>query len=241
MANKKSDKANENVHNEHRKRMKNQLLSGAFGDNTPSHVLLEMLLYFSIPRIDTNGLAHALLDRFGSIEGVIEASNEEIQSVDGIGENTAALFQLLSLLRRRVEIEESEKIHYFDETLAREFLFTKLRNCPTEKVTLLCLDKTGRLVSYNEIGDGDLSSVNFDMRKVLQCAANEKTASVFICHNHPSGKPEPSRLDFEVTNNIKNTLLSIGIALIDHVVVAKDGYYSMANKSITYVTQRREI
>lgn len=240
MANKKSSKTEENIHKKHRERMKKQLLSGAFGDSTPSHVLLEMLLYFSIPRIDTNELAHSLLDRFGSIEGVIEAKKEELMAVKGIGDNTAALCTLLSLLRRRTELEELDKVNCFSVEKAKEFLFAKLKDCPTEKVTLLCLDKAGKFVSYSDIGEGDLSSVNFDMRKILQFATNEKTASVFICHNHPSGKPEPSRIDCEVTNNIKTTLENIGVCLVDHIVVAKDGYYSMATKSTTRVL-RREI
>lgn len=225
----KNNKENQNnVHNKHRERVKKQIIEDGFNDATPTHALLEALLFYSIPRIDTNPLAHKLIDRFGSLENALLASPEELMSVEGVGKNTATLFKLLNLIERRKLLEETDKVHYFksDDEIA-EYVLKRYSGLKEEHIALLCINQKGKILGFKIINEGDMSTVGFSTRKLAEVAINCGATTVILCHNHPSGMPLPSYLDEEATRGLQNTLSQFGIYLRDHLIVANNECYSM--------------
>ena len=210
------------VHDGHRDRKKAQYRrcgSEPFAD----HELLELLLFFAIPRVDTNPAAHALLDRFGSLQAVFTASVDELAKVPHIGPNAALLISLIPTLYRRANSEfvldtRARMGEYFRELLSAE---------PKEVMYQLCLDAKGRRRNIYRVGEGDVASVSLNTRQIVENAINSKAAMVALAHNHPSGVPFPSPEDREATLRIRDALEMIDVRLVEHVIVADNDYISM--------------
>lgn len=215
------------VHDGHRERKKTQYRRGG-GDAFADHELLELLLFYAIPRIDTNPLAHALLDRFGSLQAVFSASAEELEQVPGIGASAAVLISLVPALHRRALVSAANREVILDTrsrigAYFRELLSTE----PREVMYQLCLDAKGRRRNVYKLGAGDVSSVTLNIRQIVENAINSKAAMVALAHNHPSGVPFPSPEDREATARIRDALEVIDVRLVEHVIVADDDYISM--------------
>lgn len=216
------------VHDGHRDRKREQFLRcGA--ESFADHELLELLLYYAIPRGDVNPLAHALMDRFGSLSGVLAAPAELLAQVEGVGERTAMLLRLvpqiaqmarLADMEREVALNTREKIgDYLLELFSRE------RN---EAVYQVCLDGKGKLLACRRLGEGSASAVNLDVRKIVQNAIVFCACSVILAHNHPSGVALPSQEDHTATLRVKEALASIDVKLEDHIIVADHDFLSFA-------------
>ena len=217
-----------NPHQGHRERKKRQFRD--FGlDAFADHEALELLLYYAIPRQDTNPLAHELLRRFGSLEAVLDASQEDLTTVPGIGENSALLLRLVPQLYRRalagprgktVILNTPEKIgHYLLQRYAGEV---------REVVYELCLDQKGKLLTCCRVAEGSGASADFNVRTVLMNAIRCGASLVVLSHNHPSGLALPSAADQTATDRVQRALDTVGIQLLDHIVVADGDYVSMA-------------
>ncbi|MEY8385705.1 DNA repair protein RadC [Oscillospiraceae bacterium 38-13] len=214
------------VHDFHRERMRRRFrengLSG-FAD----HEVLELLLYYAIPRRDTNPIAHALLDRFGSLSGVFSAPAELLEQVDGVGENTAAFLRLIPLASARARLAEAERELALDtrERIGGYLLelFSQERN---EAVYEICLDRKGKLLACKRLGEGSAAAVNLDIRKLVENALLCSASSVILAHNHPSGIALPSQDDHATTQQAHQALKSIGVQLEDHIIVADGDYVS---------------
>ena len=221
MVKKKTKKDNDNIHKEHRERVKKQILNGGYNDATPTHQLMEALLFYAIPRIDTNPLGHELMSRFGSIENVITASKDELLSVPGVGKSTAAFFKLLTLIQRRMALDETEKINYFgDDKAIGEYLVKQFKNIRTERVCILCINAKGKLIRFEVISEGTVARVGIDIRRIVEVAVSSGAAHIILCHNHPGGIAKPSYLDAETTSGLKSSLNSVGIDLTHTVLLA---------------------
>ena len=217
-----------NPHQGHRERKKRQFRD--FGlDAFADHEALELLLYYAIPRQDTNPLAHELLRRFGSLEAVLDASQEDLTTVPGIGENSALLLRLVPQLYRRalagprgktVILNTPEKIgHYLLQRYAGEV---------REVVYELCLDQKGKLLTCCRVAEGSGASADFNVRTVLMNAIRCGASLVVLSHNHPSGLALPSPADQVATDRVRRALDTVGIQLLDHIVVADGDFVSMA-------------
>ncbi len=219
----------ENLHAGHRKRMKEQLLSGMFSENTPPHILLEMLLYFSVPRQDTNPLAHRLLNQFGSIEAVLNAPTDELIKIKGVTENTVSLFKLYLLINQKTATDKLASVEELrtTEEIGR-YLQERYRMRKRECVSLLCLRGDGKILSFDVIGEGDIASVGVSTRSILEKALKYDATVVVLAHNHPSGIALPSAVDIEVTRGLALSLKQVGIKLLDHIILAENDYVSMA-------------
>lgn len=219
-----------NVHNGHRERVKNQLLSGAFGTHTPSHQLLEILLYFSVPRRDTNEIAHDLMNAFGSLSGVLYAPKEQLTKVKGVTENTAALFEIMRQVNMRVDDEFSKKRQFLrsrDEM--GNYLVRRFREYKEEAVGLLFLKPAGEIIGFEIVATGDIASVGISTRKIVESVIKHSANIVVLCHNHPSGTALPSQGDIVVTTGVKEALKQIDVVLYDHIIVTHNDFVSMAS------------
>ncbi|MCI9609896.1 MAG: DNA repair protein RadC [Oscillibacter sp.] len=216
------------VHDGHRDRMRRRFLANGL-NGFADHEVLELLLYYAIPRGDVNPLAHALMDRFGSLSGVLAAPAELLAQVEGVGERTAMLLRLvpqiaqmarLADMEREVALNTREKIgDYLLELFSRE------RN---EAVYQVCLDGKGKLLACRRLGEGSASAVNLDVRKIVQNAIVFCACSVILAHNHPSGVALPSQEDHTATLRVKEALASIDVKLEDHIIVADHDFLSFA-------------
>lgn len=222
-----SDK--ENLHAGHRLRVKAQLLAGTVNENTPPHILLEALLYYSVPRRDTNPLAHRLLNRFGSIEAVLSAPQDELMKIDGVTENTVSLFKLFLVLQKKIAAERADgvdELHTTEEI--GEYLKQRYYMRCSEFVSLLCLRGNGKILSFDFIGEGDVASVGLSTRSILEIVIKHNATVAVLAHNHPSGIALPSAVDVEITRGLVTALKQVGVNLIDHIILADNDYVSMA-------------
>ncbi len=220
------------VHDGHRERLKKRLLEqglNAFDD----HNVLELLLFFSMPRKDTNPLAHALIEHFGSLEAVLEAPTDELLKLGGIGENTAALIKLIPEISRRYAINKNRFDGILNSTeVAGSYLSARYQFERDEVVYIVCLDAKLRVLCCKELFRGDVNSTEVSVRKIAELALAKNASSVIISHNHTSGIALPSREDEITTRRIKTALESMGIALTDHIIVAGDDFVSMADSGL---------
>lgn len=223
----------DNLHTGHRKRLKEEVLAQDFHESMPPHKILEMLLFYGIPRKDTNPIAHELLNKFGSLRGVIEAEPEELFAVKGMTHNAAALIKLIMPIARRYETDVkanlNRKFASIDEI--GEFLAKKHMGYGVETFAITNFKSNGELISCEIISKGDMSSVPLTVKAVVQNVLKHKAPCVIISHNHINKVAMPSRADLEMTKAIKDTLDNIGVNLLDHIIVSDNDFTSLAQSA----------
>lgn len=216
------------THSGHRDRLKQRFLEQGLDGFTDIQVL-ELLLFYAIPRRDTNVLAHALLDRFGSLSQVLEAEASELQSVPGISAHSATLLALVTQLARAYQVSCANRMEILDSLDAcGAYLLPRFFGRARETVFLLCLDAKCKVLCCKEIGEGSINSASISVRKVVETALQAKASSVVLAHNHPSGVALPSLEDQVTTKRIYAALQLVDVVLADHIVVADGDYVSMA-------------
>ena len=217
------------VHEGHRQRMRRQLNTSGM-DSLSDVQVLEVLLYYAIPRADTNPIAHRLLKRFGSLSGVLEAAPDELLKIDGMGDTAAQLICLIPQLERRHFIDRSGKANILNSTSkCGQYLVPFFHGEQEEVVYLLCLDAKCKALCCVPVHRGSITVASISVRKIVQTALNQNAASVVLAHNHPSGYALPSQEDLDTTRTLQTALQSVGIVLADHIIVADDDYVSLAD------------
>lgn len=226
-----SQNTKKSVHAGHRERVRENVLKNGF-EQLEDHRLLELLLFYSIPREDTNELAHNLLNKFGSLAGVVKASPKELKKVSGVGDNTAVMLSSMGELCVRVLKEGNiKKTPYLKSSEIIDLIKSHYINEPIERFLLLCFDSMMHLKLVEFISEGDTIKVEFDVKNLLGRVIDCDASFVVIAHNHPDGDPTPSGADTDTTFNISVTLRKIGVELIDHVIIGENSHYSMRNQS----------
>lgn len=211
----------------HRQRVKNRFRSEGLDNFDEVHVL-ELLLFYAVPRIDTKPLARSLLDRFGSLALVLEATEEELMTVPGIGENIATFLPLITAAGRYYRRQKADRQVILDSLEKYgDYLLNMFYGKRNEAVYLLCLDSKFKVLCCREVGEGDANCVNVPIRKAVEIALSTNATMVIMAHNHPSGIALPSREDIDTTERLAKALGAMDIILADHVVVADDDYISM--------------
>lgn len=222
------------VHEGHRERLKRQFLEQGLDGFTDIQAL-ELALFYCIPRRDTNPIAHALLDRFGSLPKVLEAPIEELMKVPGVGEHAAAFLRLITDLGRYYAVRRStqgEVLPTLEQCAG--YLVPRFFGRQEELVYLLCLDAGCKVLGCRKVGEGSVNSAGISVRKVVELALATKASSVILAHNHPGGLAAPSPEDIQTTRRMAAALASVEVTLVDHVVVAGDGYASMALSGVAF-------
>ncbi len=214
------------IHDGHRKRLRDNFLENGLG-GFHSITALELLLSYSIPRKDTNPIAHALLDRFGSLRDVFDASEQELCEVEGVGQGTAALIRLVPQIMRKSAVEKAAEMNCILSTqIARDYLMPFFLFERDELFIMLCLDSQKRVIKCQELSRGVVNSVNVDVRRVLETALKNRAVSVILAHNHPDGLARNSHEDDMTTRQIYISLRTVGINLADHLIFAGDEVFS---------------
>ena len=197
--------------------------------------VLEMLLFYGIPRKDTNPIAHALLDHFGSFSQVMEAPVEELAKVSGMGESAATYLHMVSQVSRYYQVSKSKQqkvLPTLEDCAAYMVPFFHGRR--VETVFLLCLDAKCKVLCCKEVGEGSVNSAGISIRKIVETALGANASTVILAHNHPSGIAIPSDEDAQTTHKVAMALQAVEIQLADHIVVADDDYVSMAQSGCRF-------
>lgn len=219
----------DNPHKNHRARLR-ETFKNVGVDGMPEHNILELLLFYSIPRKDTNELAHKLIKEFGSFSRIFDASYEQLLDIEGMGESSALLISMIpGICRRYIEGKAKGKINLSDPKDAQEYLKDKFYGCKTEVFFMLCLDGVGNLINCCKLGEGTPGTVLIDKRVVMQTAFRNDADKVIFAHNHPNGIAAPSREDMELTSEFSSLFTSVGIRLADHIIVAGNETLSLAS------------
>ena len=217
------------IHDGHREKMRQRFLKGGL-DSFADHEALELLLYYAIPRRDTNPIAHALMERYGSLSAVLTAPVEDLQKVEGIGESAAVLLKLAPQLYRKDKLSDAEQETVLSSVeRVGAYLLERFAGEKNEVVYQLCLDRKSRLLACKKLGEGGIASADLDVRRLVENAILTGASAVILSHNHPSGVALPSRDDYAATDRAKTALNVVGVALTDHIIVADGDFVSMAD------------
>lgn len=215
-----------NVHSGHRERMLNKFMSHP--ESMLDHELLEMFLFDSIKRKDTNELAHSLLNTFGNIKNVFSASAKELTSVKGIGEKTAKNILLYGALFQRIQkvSDKPKKPLSFSFAKNKQTIIEMFEGVFVEVFSIILLDKTYTPLTTMTFTDYKANSVSGNLKEIANAIAINKPTYAMIAHNHPSGNVTPSKADDLATVQINILFLSHGVTLLDHVIVNGENAYS---------------
>ena len=221
--------ADSSIHKDHRARMKKRFREYGLDSFTEIQVL-ELLLFYVIPRKDTNPIAHRLLQQFGSFAQVMDAPIEELEKVEGIGKEAALLLKLIPAVGKYYMVNYANQDIILD-TLEKcgRYLQNYFIGSRVEKIYLLCLDAKCKVLCCREIGEGSVNSAGISTRKVVETALAAGASSVVLAHNHPSGIALPSAEDLQTTRRIAMALQSVDIPLVDHIIVADQDHVSLAS------------
>ena len=214
------------THDGHRQRLKTEFL--ARPDSFPDHKLLELLLFYANPRSDTNPLAHELMDHFGSLAGILDATPEELQKVKGVGEHAAVLFKAVKefsgrYLTVRTQVDDIARNSRDYYALLRPYFF----GARNEMLCLLCLDGKHKVLGIRRLGEGNVNAVNVTTRLIAEAALSLNASAVVLAHNHVSGIAFPSDEDIATTSSLAPILSTLGVALVDHLIFVDDDMVSL--------------
>ncbi len=224
----KTDKKDKNVHEKHRLRMRERFAKDGFNSMQP-HEIIEMLLLYAIPRKKTNDIAHALLDRFKTVAGVLEASEDQLKQVDGIGDGAATFISMILPLFHEYTKSAKKTPRLISHEICGEYVLSQYAGLLKERVCLVCLDSNYRVLAFETVCEGDVSSAVVDNRTLLGIIfKHPKTACVVLAHNHPGGLAIPSREDLLSTGEFSKILKTINIGLLDHIIVIENDYISLS-------------
>ncbi len=214
------------IHDDHRKRVRDAFIQNG-AEGSADHQLLEHLLFYSIPRIDTNPIAHKLIARFGSIRDVLDADYEDLLEVDGIGEHSAALIKLSAAISKAYLCSDHAKITCYDTVdKVGRFLASLFAGQTKETVFLLLFNSRLEIIKVVKLGVGHVGSVVTSARAIIENALNNKQATgIVLAHNHPSGIAMPSGDDIDLTSQLEFFCNQLGVKLMEHIVVSGNDYY----------------
>ncbi|MFZ1742899.1 MAG: DNA repair protein RadC [Pontixanthobacter sp.] len=216
----------------HRARLRERLLSGG-AEALADYEVLEYLLFAAIKQGDTKPAAKALLDRFGSLAAVLNADASALQKVPGIGETSAAALKSVALAARRMarsEIAQKPVLGSWQALL--DYLTIDMAHLTVERVRVLYLNTQNRLILDHHVGDGSIDEAAIHPREVIRQGLDIGATALILVHNHPSGNPEPSRADIQITGRIAEAGRLLGIVVHDHVIIGRNGHTSLRAKGL---------
>jgi len=226
---------NDNVHANHRQRMRKRYRQSGL-DAFHDHEVLELLLYYCYPRQDTNPIAHKMLNEFKTLQNLFEASTETLMARLGCTENIAVLLSLMpAVAKRYMQSKWRNKQALSDPIITGEFVTGLFIDEQVETFYVLCLDNQYRLNATEQIARGTVDEVPVFVREVVKKALEFQAANVILAHNHPGGSITPSNSDNSLTSRVRDALKLVDIPVIDHIIAAGDKFFSYAQRSRKHV------
>lgn len=225
-----ADNQEHSLHENHRARMQERVARYGM-ESLAEHEVLEYLLYLSIPRQDTNPLAHRLIDHFGSFCRVMEATPQELMQVKGIGPRSAQLISDIMEFGRYYAVKKRKKLAMLDTTAnAVEYVKPLFLGLQNEVLYVILMDNASHPLFDLKAAEGVPNHVSIDTRKLLRDVLRSNATSAILAHNHPTGPALPSKADQMTTLQIMQLLAPAGVSILDHIIVAGDNACSMADR-----------
>lgn len=216
----------------HRARLRKRLLEGG-AEALADYEVLEYVLFGAQPRGDTKPAAKELLQRFGSLAGVLNAEPGALRQVKGISEASIGSLKIVALAARRMtrsEIRQQPVLGSWQALL--DYLAIDMAHLTVERVRVLYLDTRNRLILDHHVGDGSIDEAAIHPREVIRRGLDVGASALILVHNHPSGNPEPSRADIQITQRIVEAGRHLGLVVHDHVIVGREGHVSLRSKGL---------
>ena len=216
----------------HRARLRKRLLTGG-RDALADHEVIELLLMQAVPRRDMKPLARSLIQRFGSLAGVLQADPRTLAAHPGMGEASAAALTIVTVAATRLasqRIGERPVISSWQALI--DYLTIDMAHLTVERVRVLYLNTKNMLILDDLVGEGSIDEAAVHPREVIRRALDLGASALIMVHNHPSGSPEPSRADIEITNRIAEAGRLLGVSVHDHVVIAREGHVSLRARGL---------
>lgn len=214
-------------HGGHRERMRDKYLKYGL-DMFEPHEVLEIMLFYAIPRVDTNALAHRLIDKFGSLSAVLDADVNLLMDA-GLTKNAAVFLNMIPNFSRVYQESKRNKRKILTKDMLGEYFQDKFIGRNDEYIIALFLDAKGRELSCSVVSTGSFSSATVPYDKIINMALSCKATSVALAHNHPSGSVLPSEKDIDITYIISEKLNALDLKLLDHIIIAGDEYLSVGD------------
>lgn len=216
----------------HRSRLRKRLLAGG-ADALADHEVLEYLLMTARPRIDTKPIAKSLIRRFGSLAGVLNADARSLAEHPDMGETSAATLKIVALASRRMARQQVQEMPVLGSWQALlDYLQIDMAHLTVERVRVLYLNARNVLILDEHVGDGSIDEAAIHPREVIRRALDLGATALILVHNHPSGSPEPSRADIQITNRIAEAGRLLGITVHDHLIIGREGHVSLKAKGL---------
>ncbi len=221
----------------HRKRVRDRYLQEGLDSFTDVQVL-ELLLFFAKPYVDTKPLAQELLDRYGSLAAVLNAPVYDLQTITGIGEHLAVYLHIFPDILRRYQLSKMEKKPLLQTAeQIGEYALALFAPHKYEAFYLLCLDASYHLLAAELVAEGSLSEVAVYPRVLMERALVHRAKTVVLLHNHPSEELRPSSYDLDLTRSIVNLMQGVAINVLDHLIVGSDRWFSFRESGLFWHTQ----
>ncbi len=217
------------LHRGHRQRLKKRFLEEGL-DNFEPHNILELLLFFGIPRRDTNPLAHQLLDTYGSFSAVLDAPFDDLVKMKGMTESAAFLLKLCTGVSRAYDIDKADHTVLLNSLAAIEkYIQPFFKGKTNEEFYAFYLDNACKVITSRRLSEGGLNSAPVSIRRIVEYAISSNCTNVIVAHNHPHGLASPSHADCVTTIDIYRALKTCEVNLLDHIIVSPSGCTSMLN------------
>lgn len=222
---------NNHSHDGHRNRMKNKFVENEF-NNFEEHEILELLLFYSIPRKNTNEIAHDLINKFGNLSNVLNADINLLQEVNGITFNSAVLLKMIPpLCKKYVSIvNDGNSINLTNIETIFDFCINQYVGATTEILKVIYLDNSCKFISCVDICTIDsTNAIVINATRIIERAEKYKSSNFILVHNHPNGELRPSNEDRISTEKLYKVFRELKLTLIDHIIVSGSRAISMVN------------
>lgn len=224
--------AGNNPHKGHRARVKEEFCTRGLS-GMADHRALELLLFYSVPQGDVNPLAHRLIDTFGSLSGVFNATIDQLTAVKGVGEHTACLIKLITALGARYQADRNHAGDILTTTeQLGEFLSPEFFGQRNEVAVILCMDAKCKVIQCRQLSEGSADSTTVNLRKMMEIALACNASQIVLAHNHTSNIAMYSKEDVIMTKVVYDAFIQMDIHLVDHLIFASDDYISMRDSGV---------
>lgn len=223
----------------HRERVRKKFLENGF-NGLEDYEVLELLLFYVIPRKDTKAIAKELIKRFKTLANVLKADTLELKTIDGLGPVAITFLKMIGALPAKIYKDElknqklikDDKNKITDKEVLLSFLRNKIGYEDVEKFYVIYLSSSNEVIAFEESSSGTLDRSSIYPREIYKRVIMENAKSIIIAHNHPSGNTCPSKCDIDITNEIAKGLKNFGALLIEHIIITRDSYFSFLEEGL---------
>ncbi len=214
----------------HRKRLRERFLKYGL-DGFQDYEIVELLITLGKPLSDCKPQAKEAIRRFKSLRGVLEASPEELQEISGIGPHSVFGIKFMQAVASRFLKEKSlQKPVCSSSQEIYEYFYHTMRGLPKEMIKVVYLNTQNEILDIHDLSQGTVDASYLYTREVMEKAISTRAVSFVLVHNHPSGNPEPSQSDHELTRAVVQAGLVMNIKLVDHIIIGDNRFYSFAGE-----------